>query len=1058
MLVSIAVRAALLAGSFWIRPVQLADDPAIRTAVERYYQAIEAEDIDAYLALWSKTVERPQRQSLEYLFRAVDDRFFDIEITRTALAGDRLRVRLSLRRERSRPALVARAQPVVQSETDHAALTFVKEGGEWKVVSEGSPAADLAAALAAASTADEREALLAAEPDLVDRSLVVALARIASGAAMAQNHARAQALFEQVLELAKRTKSRKEEGETLQNLGNTFYFQRKFPEALALYEERLALERERGDDAALAAALAGAATIRYSLAEYTEALKQYRLALAIHERLDDRASTASALISTGNVRYLQGDYSGAIRDYSRSRDLYRSFAYTDGEARALEGLGRTYAAQGDYGAALTAYAGVLAEGRARNDRARQGSATQSLGDIHLRLGNADAARRFYEESRDHFVAVKDLSSAGRVWQGLGMTELIAGRFETAEQAYTRSVTICGGINDAECVAHAIVGLGFAQSAQEKFQEAVSSYKKGIEGFAALGNREAAARAEIGLSQAFTGIGSFAEALAASMRARHAAIALDNDDVLWRALTADARALRRSGEAAQALAAGRAAVGVVERMQEAALSKPATAVPSDAESAFATLVVLQAAAGDAAGAWASATRMRWLRLRTSLAVNEREIARGMTAEEREQERSAASELLSLLAQAARQRALPKPDKARIEALEKRIATASEARNGWMDRLYERRPDLRLWRGLLPPSSDQDLSPILTPGTVLLDFVVDDEDVVVVVASANPEASIAAYTSAIRRRTLAERINAMLQPAVLRNVTQWRKAAAEIAALIPMQAREELANATRIVILPHDLLWRVPFEALPLGDGYLGDRVRVVYSGSRAALARAATAPAPQSSTLLAMAAPDISAGMRERLEQTAPGWTPRTSEVAAHEATAVSGVYGENSTVLTSAGATEEAFVSRAASASAIHIASPFRINGASPLFSSILLSPPAAPGTMEAEILELREVMNLTLQPRAVVLTDGLATSMRDGAAAADTVQWAWLAAGAPSAVLARWSTDGAAAEALLMEYHRLLLKGVEPAAALHAARAAVRKRAEWAAPFFWAGWVGLGS
>jgi tetratricopeptide (TPR) repeat protein len=196
----------------------------------------------------------------------------------------------------------------------------------------------LAAELAIARTAAEREALLAAEPDLVNTALVVALGRIATSAAMTQQHGRAQTLYEYIVELAHRTGSRKEEGEALQNLGNTLYLQRRFPEALACYERRLVIEEQRADDAAMASALVGIATIRYSMAEYSEALKRYRLALAIQERLADRPASASTLISTGNVRYVQGDYSGAIRDYSRSRDLYLGIADTDGHARALEGL------------------------------------------------------------------------------------------------------------------------------------------------------------------------------------------------------------------------------------------------------------------------------------------------------------------------------------------------------------------------------------------------------------------------------------------------------------------------------------------------------------------------------------------------------------------------------------------------------------------------------------------------------------------------------------------------------------------------------------------------
>src|SRR5688572_15339120 len=71
----------------------------------------------------------------------------------------------------------------------------------------------LAAELAIASTAAEREALLAAEPDLVNTAVVVALGRIASSAVMMQQYRRAQTLYEYVVELAHRTGSRKEQGE-----------------------------------------------------------------------------------------------------------------------------------------------------------------------------------------------------------------------------------------------------------------------------------------------------------------------------------------------------------------------------------------------------------------------------------------------------------------------------------------------------------------------------------------------------------------------------------------------------------------------------------------------------------------------------------------------------------------------------------------------------------------------------------------------------------------------------------------------------------------------------
>ena len=1034
---------------------QTVEDPAIRAAVERYFKALEAEDIDAYLALWSaSSAQRPQRASVKFLFDAADERFSDIQIERVVAAGDRLRVRVNVRRERTRPGRDPGAPAIVQTSVGRTALTFVKEADELRVVSEGAPADDLASAFLAATTSEEREALLAAESDLVNTTLVVALARVGTAAATMRQYPRAQTIFERTVELARRTGSRKEEGEALQNLGNTFYFQRRFPEALGAYEQRLPLEQQRGDDAAVASARTGIGTIRYSLAQYSEALTQYRQAWEIQERLDDRLGSASTLISIGNIRYLQGDYPRAIRDYSRSRDLYAAVAYTDGEARALEGLGRTYSAQGNYAAALSAFAGVLAEGRARNDRARQASANQSIADVHLRLGNIDAARKSYEESRDHFIAIQNQSGAGRVWQGLGMTELVAGRLEVAEQAYLRSMTTCDAAEDAECSAHAVVGLGFAQTAQEKFREAISSYKKGIGAFAALQKREAAARAEIGLSQALVGANEIPPAMEAAARARQTAIGFELDDVLWRALTAEARALRKGTDNANALAAARAAAAVVNRMYLAAIEKPATSIPSDASAAFATLAVLQAETGDAAAAWASASWMRALDLRGSLAVNERDIARGMTPEEREQERIMATELLSLFAQSVRERALPKPDATRLAALDERIAAAATSRTAWMEELYKRLPELRLWRGLSPPLEQPATD--LAPGTLLLNFVVDDDDLLVLIASPAIERGVAAYVVPIRRRTLAERVNAFLQAEILRDSARWRKVAADVVRLLPSDALPLIASATRIVVMPHDVMWRVPFEALPIGDRYLSSRAQIVYEGSSSALARAAAVGSRPAKTLLGTSSPELTVAAKEQLRQTAPGWIVRASDNADLEMKTIAGMYKSDAAILNGASATEAAFRAQAPGASVLHVAAPFRINGASPLFSPILLSGDGNTSDDDGS-LETREIMNLNLRAGVAVLSDGRSTAMIEGAANANAVHWAWLASGVPSIVLARWSTEPAASNALLAEFHRQLVAGKEPSAALDWAQAKIRSKPEWAAPFYWAGWVALG-
>ena len=101
--------------------------------------------------------------------------------------------------------------------------------------------------------------------------------------------------------------------------------------------------------------------------------------------------------------------------------------------------------------------------------------------------------------------------------------------------------------------------------------------------------------------------------------------------------------------------------------------------------------------------------------------------------------------------------------------------------------------------------------------------------------------------------------------------------------------------------------------------------------------------------------------------------------------------------------------------------------------------------------------MNLSMRAAVAVFSDGAATSMRDSAPAADTIRWAWRAAGVPSIVMSRWAGDDAAAAAMLAEFYKRLTAGEAPAAALQGARAVLRAREDTRPPYFWAGWMVIG-
>ncbi len=1040
-------------------------DPALRAAVERFYATQEAEDVEAYLSLWSSTADRPRPEQLKYVFDSGDDKFSQITITSVRTRGAFTLVWVSVTRDRTGTTRRPDGSPFVFHTSFVAALTYAREGTEWKLVREGTPIDALADAFIAAPNADAREKVLAEEPDLVGPLLVSALSRQGAYAAQRGLYPRAQELYERALDVATRIGDKKLQADALQNIGNALYYQRNLVASKPVYERLLAIERELENDEGIATALVGLGTAQYSQFEYTDAYATFKEALAIQERLNDNLAVATTLISTGNVQFVEGDFNGAIADYRRSRDLYRAASNPGGEARALDGLGRSFTAQGDLVAALDAFNGVLEEGRRRNDARLQGGALFSIGDVHVRLGNLDLARGLFDQSRAQFERMGDLPNVGHAWQAMGRSDLLSGRFAAAEEMFMRSAATCTKAEDAECVAHATVGGAFAQSLQQHHSQAVTSYRKAIALFATLKKREDAARAEIGLSQALTGSGDYAGALLAARHAETEGTAIGEDDVVWRALLAIARAQRRLTNIHAALTAATSAVAQVQRMAQRAFDGVGGDPSLDSTTAYTLLAVLQSEANDPAGAFATVERQRVHSLRIRLARNERDIARGMTSTERDAERQLSADVATVRAQLDHEKALPKPNAARVERLGQQLNAAVQKRSAQRQELFTRLPDLRTWRGLTPAIGLDDAVKALDERETLVEFVIDDDDLLVLVVTRNSEGgpTCRAHLIPVPRQTLAERISRAVDPAALRDTILWRQASAELVNSIPSGAWSAISDAPKVVLVPDDVLWRVPFEALPVGEGFLADRTSVLYAGSATALSQTSKArselPPP---SIVAVTTPEIPDATRDRLQAVAPGWTLRSAEAAEGEMEAISAVFEDpGPTILRGSSATESAFRERVGTAAVSHIAAPFRMNGASPLFSSILLTPQSGDGGHppdEDGVVEAREVMNLQLAPGVTVFTDGGSTAMRGAASATDVVSWAWRAAGVPAIVLPRWATDDPAAKSMLQKIYTAVFKGGEtPASAVHEASSEIRATEATRAPYYWAAWQVVG-
>jgi hypothetical protein len=279
---------------------------------------------------------------------------------------------------------------------------------------------------------------------------------------------------------------------------------------------------------------------------------------------------------------------------------------------------------------------------------------------------------------------------------------------------------------------------------------------------------------------------------------------------------------------------------------------------------------------------------------------------------------------------------------------------------------------------------------------------------------------------------------------------------------------------VVVVPDDLLWKVPFEALPAGEGTLSSQIRLTYATSLATLSaqrRAAQSGTPPPPTSLAppaavaagiAGAPAIPAAIRAQVALTSQGWKEPDAEASLAAAGEIAKAYGNAAIVKTGADASEAAVRALLETSDVVHVLAPLQMSGPTPLFSSLLLAGATAEGgspTGPAAIspdndgrLEARDWFNLNGRARVLVIPDASTFGAAGVAGAMDAFAWAAAAANIPSLVIGRWPADAFSRDAFLVQLHAQLAKGTPIGEAWRAATVSAREKSG-AAP---AGWAGL--
>lgn len=733
--------------------------------------------------------------------------------------------------------------------------------------------------------------------------------------------------------------------------------------------------------------------------------------LETHSQLVTSEAVAGALNTLG-VRFgMAGNYAKALESLQKSLVIYEKLG---NEERSLDqqiNIGNVFRWQRDFDQALSAQGRVLAIAEKRQDKRRIAIPNINIGFILQEQGNLPGALEHFEK-------------------GLALMR------ELGDQAN---------------VALTMTSIASVQSTMGKRAEAIVAYKEAFQIQEALGNKAGAAFALGSLAYVEASEGRLREAIVSGTRALTLAQEVGARETIWRVSSTLGDNYATVAEYADARAAYERAIETIEGMRKELVGGELEQQRffSDKLTPYWGMLAVALKESRPVEALAHAERAKARMLLDVARSGRSPVTQAMTADERDEEarlRAAVAAANSSFRQAASSRQR-QPERLReLSELRDRALLEYER---FETVLYASHPELKIKRGEAEWAGPDVTARLIPRDGAIIEFAVTDDRTYGFVLTRNRdgEPEVRAWTIEISSRDLATRTENLRRRLEARDLG-FRKLARDMYDALLRPAAPHLAGKNTLIIVPDRMLWELPFQALDAGGRYVLEDHVVLYANSIAVLNATSNAPRPTAARARILAIGDAS--------------LPH----ATREAQTLRRIYGiQQSTTWIGPDATESRFKKEGPDYSVVHFATHGVRDDQNPMRSHLVLTQPQSKDADDG-VLEAWEFMQMDLKADLLVLSACETALGKVGAGEGMIgLTWALFIAGSPTIVATQWRVESSSTTDLIIGFHRDLVTGASNVpSSLGAARSlrtsALRllKSADYAHPFYWAGFVAIGA
>jgi CHAT domain-containing protein len=760
-----------------------------------------------------------------------------------------------------------------------------------------------------------------------------------------------------------------------------------------------------------------------------------------------------------------------------------------GTANALIGLGDVYAAQGDYRRAADNYQQIMKLVEGLGHKPGIAVVSVKLGDIHYYQGNFPQALDYYERSVKLYEKLGSREDVAHPLLRIGDVYFARNDNARALEYYQRSLKICEQTFDKGGATFLLNRIAEVYAAQGRYDEADDFYRRSLKLQEELGLKSITATTWNGIGSIRYRQGNYGEAARLSTRAAELAKEGNAPEVLWKTLTSLGQAYRALKQVDRAQQSFDEAIAILEKMrgQLVGNERDQQLFFENKTAPYVEMVGLLIDQNKVTEAFHYAEMAKGRMLLDVLRHGRSDISKTMTAEERDHEKQLQVAVTALSSQQRKEISQRQPDKTRLAFIDAQLQKARFEYEAYETRIYAAHPDLSAGGGSEPFSLNEAGALISDSATALLEYVVTQNRTYLFVLT-KPDRTdplrLKVYPIEISARELATRV-ADFRQRLAGNSADFKEPARGLYDLLLQPAQDELEGKRAICIVPAEVLWELPFQALlSKSDKYVLEDHALSYAPSlnvlsemkKKALVRQETRDASTSGgsltisatttqalpRLLAIGNPSLSGQSVARLRSTRGELSFDSLPQAEQEVKTIGEIYGAGeSTILIGNAAREETFKATASKYPVLHFAAHGVLDDVNPLYSRLLL---ATGSETEDGFLEAREIMKLDLHADLAVLSACQTARGQFGSGEGLIgMSWALFIAGASTTVASQWKVDSASTARMMIDFHRNLQSeqgSLRSSAAEALRKAAIKLMADpkYRHPFFWSGFVVVGN